>query len=148
MLEVLKRLTYLEARQVGPDVLESFFTYYIPAAQVRKEEDWNLTLAAAMGGECVLYIDGEPTALAIEVRNFPARGLQEPSLEKVVRGSRDGFIETLMVNVSLVRRRLKDLSFATSWFGSVRVRKRMYVSLISMISWISSCFRRLSVKSK
>jgi len=108
MLEVLKRLTYLEARQVGPDVLESFFTYYIPAAQVRKEEDWNLTLAAAMGGECVLYIDGEPTALAIEVRNFPARGLQEPSLEKVVRGSRDGFIETLMVNVSLVRRRLKD----------------------------------------
>jgi len=108
MLEVLKRLTYLEAREVGYDALESFFTYYIPSAQVRKEEDWNLTLAAAMGGECVLYVDGEATALAIEVRNFPARGLEEPSLEKVVRGSRDGFIETLMVNVSLVRRRLKD----------------------------------------
>ena len=65
MLEVLKRLTYLEAREVGYDALESFFTYYIPSAQVRKEEDWNLTLAAAMGGECVLYVDGEATALAI-----------------------------------------------------------------------------------
>jgi len=108
MLEVLKRLSYLEAREVGPDALKSFFTYYVPAAQVRKEEDWDLTLAAAMGGECVLYVEHEQTALIIDVRNFPARGLEEPSLEKVVRGSRDGFNETLMVNISLVRRRLKD----------------------------------------
>lgn len=108
MLEVLKRLTFLQANQIGADAMESFFKYYIPSAQVRKEEDWNLILAAVLGGECALFVDGEPVSLAIEVRNFPARGPEEPSLEKVVRGSRDGFIETLMVNVSLVRRRLKD----------------------------------------
>lgn len=108
MLEVLKRLSFLQAHQIAADALESFFTYYIPSAQVRKEDDWHLILASVMGGECALFVDGEPVALAIEVRNFPARGLEEPSLEKVVRGSRDGFNETLMVNVSLVRRRLKD----------------------------------------
>jgi len=108
MLEILERLTYLQANQVGHEALESFFTYYVPSAQVRKEEDWNLVLASILGGECALFVDGDPAALVIEVRNFPARGLEEPSLEKVVRGSRDGFIETLMVNISLVRRRLKD----------------------------------------
>lgn len=108
MLEILKRLTYLNAHTIGYDALESFFKYYIPSAQVRKEEDWNLVLASVMGGECALFIDNESVALIMEVRSLPSRGLQEPSLEKVVRGSRDGFIETLMVNVSLVRRRLKD----------------------------------------
>lgn len=108
MLEILKRLTFLEAKDLGYDALHSFFTYYVPSAQVRKEEDWNLMIASVLGGECALFIDNQPIALLIEVRNFPARGLAEPSLEKVVRGSRDGFIETLMVNISLVRRRLKD----------------------------------------
>lgn len=108
MLEILERLTFLNAQEVGYNALNSFFTYYIPSAQVRKEEDWNLLIAAVLGGECALFIDDQPVALAIEVRNFPARGLSEPSLEKVVRGSRDGFNETMMVNVSLVRRRLKD----------------------------------------
>lgn len=108
MLEILERLTFLNAQEVGYNALNSFFTYYIPSAQVRKEEDWNLLIAAVLGGECALFIDDQPIALAIEVRNFPARGLSEPSLEKVVRGSRDGFNETMMVNVSLVRRRLKD----------------------------------------
>lgn len=108
MLEILKRLTYLNAHSVGYDALESFFKYYVPSAQVRKEEDWNLVLASVMGGECALFIDNETVALIMEVRSFPSRSLEEPSLEKVVRGSRDGFIETLMVNVSLVRRRLKD----------------------------------------
>lgn len=108
MLEILNRLTFLQTNDIGYNALESFFTYYVPSAQVRKEEDWNLILASVLGGECALFIDNHPVALAIEVRNFPARGLSEPSLEKVVRGSRDGFIETLMVNISLVRRRLKD----------------------------------------
>lgn len=108
MLEILVRLTYLDEKEVEPDALHRFFNNYIPAADVRIEKDWNLVLASVLGGECAFFIDQTATALIIEVRNFPARGLQEPSLEKVVRGSRDGFIETMMVNISLVRRRLRD----------------------------------------
>lgn len=108
VMEILKRLTFLQTQEVGREALESFFTYYIPSAQTRKEEDWNLVLASVLGGEGALFVDGESEAIIIDVRNFPARGLDEPSIEKVVRGARDGFNETLMVNISLVRRRLKD----------------------------------------
>ena len=42
---------------------------------------------------------------------FPIRSIAEPDLERVVRGSRDGFVETLLMNVTLVRRRIRDERF-------------------------------------
>jgi stage V sporulation protein AF len=108
LTEVLKRLTYLQPDDLSSDALHMFLDHYVPAAQVERESDWTMLINSVLAGGTALFIDGESTALRIDAKNFPARGLEEPSLEKVVRGSRDGFIETLMVNVSLVRRRLRD----------------------------------------
>lgn len=55
-----------------------------------------------------LFIEGEQTALLMDTRQYPVRSPEEPSLERVVRGSRDGFTETLVTNITLVRRRLRD----------------------------------------
>ncbi len=46
--------------------------------------------------------------MLVDAKNFPVRSTEEPDLERVVRGSRDGFVETLLTNVTLVRRRLRD----------------------------------------
>ncbi|MBH5318014.1 spore germination protein [Paenibacillus sp. GSMTC-2017] len=108
LTEVLKRLTYLESEDLSSGVLHSFLDLYVPAAQVEAEDDWDKLMYVVLSGATAFFIDGETSAIKIDAKNFPARGLEEPSLEKVVRGSRDGFIETLMVNVSLVRRRLRD----------------------------------------
>ncbi|RIX53433.1 spore germination protein [Paenibacillus nanensis] len=108
LTEVLKRLTYLHPDNLSADALHSFFEHYVPASQVDVERDWNKLVDAVLAGGTALFIDGEDSALKIDAKNFPARGLEEPVLEKVVRGARDGFNETLMVNVSLVRRRLRD----------------------------------------
>lgn len=108
LTEVLMRLTFLEPSDLSSDALHSFLDFYVPAAQVDKEEDWDKLLTFVLAGGSALFIDGERTALKIDAKNFPARGMEEPSLEKVVRGARDGFNETLMVNISLVRRRLRD----------------------------------------
>jgi stage V sporulation protein AF len=61
-----------------------------------------------LSGATGMYIDGESTMLMLDTKSFPIRMPEEPSLERVVRGSRDGFVETLLMNVSLVRRRLRD----------------------------------------
>lgn len=106
--EVLERLTYLHPDAVSADALHDFFRYYVPAIQVKIESDWNKLVTASLSGNAVLFIEGEPAALMIDAKNFPTRSPEEPSLERVVRGSRDGFTETLMTNVSLVRRRLRD----------------------------------------
>ena len=51
--------------------------------------------------------------LLIDVRSYPGRQPEEPDTEKVIRGARDGFTETLIQNTALVRRRLRteDLRF-------------------------------------
>jgi len=61
-----------------------------------------------LSGVIVLIIEGCNQALAIETRGYPIRSIGEPDLEKVVRGSHDGFTETLNINIGLLRRRIRD----------------------------------------
>lgn len=108
LTEVLKRLTYLQEEDLSEYTLHSFLEHYVPAAQAEKVKDWHKMLDSVLAGGSAFFIDGESQAILIDAKKFPARGLEEPSLEKVVRGSRDGFNETLLVNISLVRRRIRD----------------------------------------
>ncbi|PLS01635.1 spore germination protein [Neobacillus cucumis] len=61
-----------------------------------------------LSGQIVVVIEGENTALAVDVRSYPGRSPQEPDTEKVVRGSRDGFVENIILNTALTRRRIRD----------------------------------------
>lgn len=108
LTEVLKRLSFLHPDDLSSHALHSFLDLYVPAAQVSKVDDWNKMLTGVLAGGTALFIDGESSVLMIDAKNFPSRSPEEPSLEKVVRGARDGFVETLMVNISLVRRRVRD----------------------------------------
>ncbi len=60
-----------------------------------------------MGVSC-LFIDGYDCCFTIDCRTYPARGVSEPEKDKVLRGSRDGFVETLIFNTALIRRRIRD----------------------------------------
>ncbi|MBJ6363467.1 spore germination protein [Paenibacillus sp. GCM10012307] len=108
LTEILKRLTYLHPDEVTPHALHSFFELYVPAVQVVQESDFHLVVDAVLAGSSALFIEDEGAALLIDAKAFPARNPEEPTLERVVRGSRDGFVETMLVNVTLVRRRLRD----------------------------------------
>lgn len=61
-----------------------------------------------LSGLIVIVIEGETEALAVDVRNYPGRQPDEPATEKVVRGSRDGFVENIIMNTALTRRRIRD----------------------------------------
>lgn len=108
LTEVLKRLTFLDADSLSADALRSFFNIYVPAIQVVAEQDWDNVMTNVLSGGTAMFIDGEATAILIDAKAFPARNPEEASLERVVRGSRDGFVETMLTNVTLVRRRLRD----------------------------------------
>ncbi len=109
LTEILKRLTYLEPdSDMDHDALQMFFECYVPAIQIRKTTSFPEMIDQVLMGDTAFYVDGQPAALIIDAKQYPARGLEQPSLEKVVRGSQDGFTETLLVNIALVRRRLRD----------------------------------------
>jgi len=58
---------------------------------------------------CVgLLLEGYDEAILIDVRSYPARPVMEPENDRVLRGSREGFVETLLHNTAMVRRRIRD----------------------------------------
>lgn len=61
-----------------------------------------------LSGLVVFLIEGETIGLVVDVRSYPGRTPEEPDTEKVVRGSRDGYVENIIVNTALTRRRIRD----------------------------------------
>lgn len=61
-----------------------------------------------LSGLIAVVVEGEHKAYIIDVRSYPGRQPEEPDTEKVVRGSRDGFVENIVVNTALTRRRIRD----------------------------------------
>ncbi|QHW34929.1 spore germination protein [Paenibacillus rhizovicinus] len=108
LTEVLKRLTYLQSEDYGATSFHDFFRLYVPAIQVVEESDWEKMMTDVLAGGTAMYIEGESKVLLIDAKAYPGRNPEEPTLERVVRGARDGFVETMLTNVTLVRRRLRD----------------------------------------
>ncbi|MHA7579690.1 spore germination protein [Paenibacillus vandeheii] len=108
LLEVLKRLTYLTPEQVSGHALKSYFECYIPHIQVERVEKMSAVINKVLTGMSAMFVEGDRSVIIMDTRSYPVRSPEEPSLERVVRGSRDGFTETLLTNVALVRRRIRD----------------------------------------
>ncbi len=77
-------------------------------------------------GNPVLLIDQKSQGISMGLAKLEKRSVEEPSAESVVRGPRDGFTETLSVNISLLRRKLKgpDLkmnSFSIGRYSQTKV---------------------------
>ncbi|MFC5531687.1 spore germination protein [Cohnella yongneupensis] len=108
LTEILKRLTYLEPGSMSKDALHSFLEHYMPAIQVTVCASFQQMIDQVLAGNTAFYVDGQSEVLLIDAKQYPGRNPEQPSLEKVVRGSQDGFTETLLVNVALIRRRLRD----------------------------------------
>lgn len=64
-----------------------------------------------LSGETILVVDGLTEGYSISTRAWENRGVQEPQTESVVRGPREGFCETLRINTSLLRRKIKNPNF-------------------------------------
>ncbi|RDU35006.1 spore germination protein [Neobacillus piezotolerans] len=65
-------------------------------------------VTAVLSGLIVFVMEGEGVGLSVDTRGYPGRQPQEPDTEKVVRGSRDGFVENIVLNTALTRRRIRD----------------------------------------
>lgn len=70
--------------------------------------DFDQIFRNLLSGVTCLFIDGYQACLAIDCRTYPARSVDEPDKDKSLRGSRDGFVETIVFNTALMRRRIRD----------------------------------------
>lgn len=82
----------------------------VQVGEISKESDNKKMLVGLLNGDALLFVEGYSEGLIINAKGWPQRGVEEPRAESVVRGSREGFTETLRVNTAMIRRRLKDPS--------------------------------------
>ncbi|MGD7021731.1 spore germination protein [Rossellomorea vietnamensis] len=107
---LMKLLADLDEEQLDGDTLQKLMKTYIPYVEVEETDDLNNVADMVLAGPTALVVDGVDKVILIDARTYPVRGPQEPDMERVVRGARDGFVETLVFNTALTRRRIRDRS--------------------------------------
>ncbi len=100
-----------------PQIIQNQFLY----TQISTASSGNKLISSLLGGPCILLLDGYGEGLIIDTREYPNRSVEEPDTEKVIRGAKDGFVETLVTNCNLIRRRLRSprLTFALQNVGTL-----------------------------
>lgn len=91
-----------------PENAHEFSKKYVPYGEVDILKDEDSFLKNLLSGIPCLLIDGFEEVLAIDFRTYPARNVEEPEKDKSMRGSKDGFVETIVFNCALIRRRIRD----------------------------------------
>ena len=99
---------YKEDNIAKAKTAEEIITTCISAIEVSEEEDFGNIIKALLSGQTAMFVENLDKCIMIDLRTYPARGPEEPDKEKVLRGARDGFVETIVFNSALIRRRIRD----------------------------------------
>lgn len=128
MLFLMKFLSDLEPEELEEHPLDKLLQKYIPYVELGKTDDLEQVVDQVLSGPTALVVEGVPEVIMIDSRTYPVRGPEEPDMERVVRGSRDGFVETIIFNCALIRRRVRDSSLRMEYLQVGR-RSKTDISL-------------------
>ena len=107
MLKIMDSFLSVSAEDM-PEDAEGFIRKNVPYVEVDILEDFDQVIRNVLSGPAVLFINGYKECIAIDCRTYPARSVDEPDKDRSLRGSRDGFVETIVFNTALMRRRIRD----------------------------------------
>ncbi|AET66751.1 spore germination protein, GerA family [Desulfosporosinus orientis DSM 765] len=105
---IIDALIDLERSDLIVNALEKLVKGRIVNLQVSEVQTMDKVFYFMLSGPMAIFVEGQDKAIIVDIRTYPARTPQEPDIERVTRGSRDGFTETLVMNTALIRRRLRD----------------------------------------
>ena len=88
--------------------LQAFADRYVSVCDAAVETDRLKAVTSVFAGKTLLIIDGFSGGVVLDAKQFPLRSVEEPDTSKVLRGSHDGFGESVMKNAALLRRRIRD----------------------------------------
>lgn len=107
MLKIMDSFLSVTEQDMPGDV-DDFVQKHVPYVEVDILEDFDQVIRSVLSGTTCLFIDGYKECISIDCRTYPARSVDEPDKDKSLRGSRDGFVETIVFNTALMRRRIRD----------------------------------------
>ncbi len=108
VLEYFSKLTEKQLKEApdGAALLDSYVTYIEADVTDSVEIFVSMVLSGAVG----MVAEGYDKALVLDPRTYPTRAIEEPESDRLLRGPHDGFVETVVCNTALIRRRIRDPS--------------------------------------
>lgn len=100
-----------------------FADKYIPYVETDVTGDVSAFVKTVLSGGIGMIIEGYEDAVVIDARTYPVRSVGEPDNDKVLRGPHDGFVETLVFNTALIRRRIRDTNLTMEIHSVGKVSK-------------------------
>ena len=102
-------MIYFTSLKKLPGSASEFMDNALPYVEANETEDLDLLLQMTLSGTCVMLGSTFGAyGIIVNARNYPARHTSEPEGDRVIHGARDGFVETLVFNTALIRRRIRD----------------------------------------
>ena len=103
---IIKPLLQYKSFNSKLNIMDSVMSHILSSHNVEKVSEVNDIINSIVRGNTVLFSDGTSEALSIDSKGLQTRAISEPEAEKALRGARDGFTESLLINLTLIRRRL------------------------------------------
>lgn len=95
---------------------EQFAKKSVPSVEVEASHDLDYIIKTVLSGCTAIFSEGFGAgAIIVDARSYPARVTEEPENDKVMRGARDGFVETLIFNTAMIRRRIRDTNLVVKY---------------------------------
>lgn len=126
-IHIMRSLQTMPRVGITSNALESLLQEYVPFFEVSIADSLDAAIDELLCGTMLLLIDGVKDIAVLDVRQYVTRSSEEPALEKVTRGSRDGFVETGLFNVNLIRRRIRDPNLR---FEALKVGRRSQTDVL------------------
>ncbi|MGN0995127.1 MAG: spore germination protein [Butyricicoccus sp.] len=96
---------------------DAFLVRAVPYCEAETCHDVEQAATAVLSGMTCLAVDGFDKLLLLDLRTYPQRENAEPEKDKVLRGSHDGFVETLVMNTALIRRRIRSSALRMEYYS-------------------------------
>lgn len=134
--DLIRPLTEYDFRPSGETVIDIVAKRVTLSDSVTKTGDINELIESLVYGDTLLVADGCDKALILNSKGWTTRSIIEPENEKILRGPREGFIESLAANLSMLRRRIRtsDLKMNFMTFGTRTKTKACICYIDSLVN--------------
>ncbi len=106
MMEYLTKISDKEMKDISD--ADAFVDNYVTYIESSTETDPEKFITFILSGAIGMIVEGFSKGIIIDCRTYPARNVQEPESDKVLRGSHEGFVETVIFNTALIRRKIRN----------------------------------------
>lgn len=109
-------VTHRPTVTIGKDKLSYIEQRVLQTNETSQSNDFEKLIYSLLYGDTIVFCNGCDNALIIGTKNFLRRGTEEPPNEPLLKGPREGFTEPILMNISLLRRKIRNRKLKIEYF--------------------------------